>query len=643
MSEPLQNFLPDDSGPGDTRQLINIPVSIPSMPGVSAQTAMMPESENPLRYQDSFIDARNRLDANSNIGFAPHAIAVLAALGGNFGPAVQIMEQKRKTKLAQEFLPYSIDVHHKIKIGDIKGAQALLAEASGALGPRSPEIAARIDTLSKDLAEKQALLIDAKNLGDYIEANIHEVAVKRGTKPEDDPRWPALKAYQKILSRPNTPMSKEFVSKIMEDMSLKQQATEGGVFVGSQASGLGFNYPLQRFARVGDYPAWVIEKAAAALKLYPGELVSFMNSERTNQPFIVAGQDINTPENQSNVRALMTDLMRRQSDITLGRNVMIDPTMTVKLLQDLGNDVERFAMRAFGAYTPPDRASIALDTTGGTGVPGITPEANLAMARGQSDTPGSARIVVQQQPGVGQVVPQQPGVDLVRSWEDMLAERERIRLQTGQKYKTYVEEGYMQLVVDKNNYETPFAHPVRPLNTEEIDKAKGKVRVLPKEDAQKAISLYEAYRGLQYTDTLYKHLDNPTTIPQRLANWFDTTVARYTGYYGAKIGMAEIDRAMISRAVEAINNTEMRDDPSVGRVKEVLSGKLIDMKVSKPAVAQLLDRIRDKLAVYVGVENIPDIKETLKGAKVPGATPSDPYPGLRLNTGEERKALPGLR
>ena len=169
------------------------------------------------------------------------------------------------------------------------------------------------------------------------------------------------------------------------------------------------------------------------------------------------------------------------------------------------------------------------------------------------------------------------------------------------------------------------------------------MRVLPEKDVEKALSLYEAYRGLQYTNTLYKHLENPTTIPQRFMNWIETTYARYTGIYGAKIAMAEIDRALISRAVEAINSTEMRNDPAVRIVKDVLAGKLIDMRVSKPAVRQLLDRVREKLAVYVGNENIPDIEETLKGTVVPGATPSNPYPGLILGTGEEKKALPSSR
>jgi DNA-binding MarR family transcriptional regulator len=251
---------------------------------------------------------------------------------------------------------------------------------------------------------------------------------------------------------------------------------------------------------------------------------------------------------------------------------------------------------------------------------------------------GSARITVQ--PGVGQVVQQQPGISLVDSWNEMIKKRLETQLITEQENKTYVTEGYMQLAVDKNNLETPFSYPIRPLTNKEVTAAGGKVRTIPKEDAQKAISLYEAYRGLQYTDTLYKHLDNPTTIPQRLSNWFDTTLARYTGNYNAKVAMAEMDRALISRAVEAINSTEMRNDPTVGYVKEVFSGKLVDARVGRQAVAQLLDRVRDKLAVYVGVENIPDIKETLQGTKVPGVTTDNPYPGLKLGTGKEKKALP---
>ena len=310
----------------------------------------------------------------------------------------------------------------------------------------------------------------------------------------------------------------------------------------------------------------------------------------------------------------------------------------------------RFAAREFGEYTPPDDSpvnlgfggqDVTIDRTSGTGIPGLTPEQNLAMAQQQGGIAGSAQITVQ--PGVGQVVLQQPSIDLVKSYEDMIEARLRKQLLTEQEYKTYVTDGFMQLSVDKNNYETPFSYPVRPLTNAEVKSASGKVRTIPKEDAQKALSLYEAYRGLQYTDTLYRHLQNPTTIPQRLGNWFDTTLARYTSIYNANVGMAEIDRALISRAVEAINNTDMRNDPAVGRVKEVLSGKLVDARVGRQAVAQLLDRVREKLAVYVGAENIPDVKETLKGTAIPGTTQSTPYPHgntFFLVPGTGKKVLP---
>ncbi len=116
-------------------------------PGVVQQQSPQPLSaQQQEQAQPKFIDDSALLDkvqkGAASIGWQPTALAVMAALSGNFGPAMMLEEQKRKTSLIGQAVPVVAEINRRINSGAPEKALDLMEKAAAALGPRSPELAA---------------------------------------------------------------------------------------------------------------------------------------------------------------------------------------------------------------------------------------------------------------------------------------------------------------------------------------------------------------------------------------------------------------------------------------------------------------------------------------------------------------------
>lgn len=94
--------------------------------------------------------------------FMPTFLAVASALTGNFGPAIQMQEQKRKTNIIQQALPAMNEISRMKVTGQYEPALQALEMLSSKVGPRVPELKEMFMQQQKDLSDKQTALSTAR-------------------------------------------------------------------------------------------------------------------------------------------------------------------------------------------------------------------------------------------------------------------------------------------------------------------------------------------------------------------------------------------------------------------------------------------------------------------------------------------------
>lgn len=126
-------------------------------------------------------------------GFWPVALATLSALSGNFGPAITLTEQKRRTELEKTLRAPIADINSVMAKGDFAKAGEMTDDLISRVGGRSPEIATFLREQRKNILERQTTYNSFKNAVDYF----------KDVYPENDIRRPRIDAMSKLLARPS--------------------------------------------------------------------------------------------------------------------------------------------------------------------------------------------------------------------------------------------------------------------------------------------------------------------------------------------------------------------------------------------------------------------------------------------------------
>jgi hypothetical protein len=143
-----------------------------------------PKASTPKQIKDQ----SKALD--DSVGFWPTFLSVAAALNGNFGPALALQEQKRKTQLAKYMEPHLRQINTHISTGELKEAGELADQLMASVGSRSPEIGAYMKEVRADIRHKQGNINAYKNYITHME-NI---------TPEDSPNQAVLTSMKKIMN-----------------------------------------------------------------------------------------------------------------------------------------------------------------------------------------------------------------------------------------------------------------------------------------------------------------------------------------------------------------------------------------------------------------------------------------------------------
>lgn len=285
-------------------------------------------------------------DTSEKEGFWPGFIATVAALNGQFGPLIQLQEQRRKTALSRELQPSLVQINEMINQGKTKEAQALTQQVFGRLGPRSPEIAAHLTSLTNKISGIEADFTHNESAYSFWKNVIEEQEATTGKKHI---LRPELNALGKAI-KDRTPFGQQLSNIIYNRMQVKSQVTEGGAAQFSESGNVD-KVSLPSIFRVEDLSGYVGDTLASELQqqgvplnndqvatLLGGRVVTTSN-----------GQVIEpTPQNISMLRNRIAQLQGVRAQIELGKQIPIEPVLASEL-SSLNVAPEKIASRT---YTP---------------------------------------------------------------------------------------------------------------------------------------------------------------------------------------------------------------------------------------------------------------------------------------------------
>lgn len=131
---------------------------------VSQLQAIARTSAMESQQHTAALAALDKLSSSGQTPVMQHVLSVMAALNGNFGPAQQIMEQKRKAAIGKSMFPVVAQVNRLKALGRYDEATQLAEDAATRVGPQAPEIVPILSKIAADISTKQIQLQQEKTL-----------------------------------------------------------------------------------------------------------------------------------------------------------------------------------------------------------------------------------------------------------------------------------------------------------------------------------------------------------------------------------------------------------------------------------------------------------------------------------------------
>jgi hypothetical protein len=535
---------------------------------------------------------KQQVGGNLKEPIMPQVVAVLAALGGQFGPLMQIYEQRRKTQLSQAVTPHIIKVNQLVRMGKVDEAQSMIAALSSSAGPRSPELGQYLNQFAAKLDDMQAGFADARVLYADAKANI--------TDP-DDPRQSQV-ASLKMLLDTQTPMSKKAIDGIRENLKLQSTYNEGAYRQFSPGSGRTRDSVGKVPARLEQYSDRVKALMSSEFNWPTNDIVNYINAVQMRQPFIVDGVDLARPDSPIYQKFFtkLSELQADEAQLIEARNIDLAAPGILEALARFGK--ERVARRDM---RPADKPGVSQTITQGPG--GLTAREKEIT---QTDLPVTQYDVPKAATGARDGP--QPGATQVL--EDISERQRRLKEQeldviTGRDPFRITQSGEYTIHVNKNDLGT-YLTKTRvgvPLDTVKADPG---LRNIPREIYDKeVIPMYNALQAIAYVDQMFDALGNPTSNLEIVSSGISRFAQDYLGIRDKKTALSQVARLAIDRAVEEMAGTEAFKNINTGNLKSDLTGYATGSTTGRQIAMQVAARLRQKLGLHIGRENVPDVED----------------------------------
>lgn len=106
--------------------------------------------------------------------FWPTFLATAAALNGNFGPAIQLQNQKRVTQLGVMAMPHIAEINELANTGKWEQAAAQAETVMASIGSRAPELVPVFQGLLSRISEKQKTFENLKSVYEAAKLQLNE-------------------------------------------------------------------------------------------------------------------------------------------------------------------------------------------------------------------------------------------------------------------------------------------------------------------------------------------------------------------------------------------------------------------------------------------------------------------------------------
>jgi soluble lytic murein transglycosylase-like protein len=318
--QPLSSFIPEGGGQQgyQSNESDFTPPSPPNYPKASTGAEIKQHSK--------------QLD--EGVGFMPHFLATVAALSGNFGPAIALEEQKRKTALTKYMEPHVREINSLIAEGDLKGAGEATDNLISTVGSRAPELAGYFKEQRADIRQKQAHINAYKNYLVWLDS----------TLSEDDPRRKAYDAAKKI-ERTGGDTSGKFLDELVKSITPHIQIIDGQIVNVDPASGKSTQTPLTAQFEPGMLKGLAGQQAVAKFGMDQAQLVNLLRGQAVELP---DGRKIDsTPQIRDEIRRSLQGSAKTESGMTIGAQAPLSAEQTA-LATSLGFTPEQIATRQFG-------------------------------------------------------------------------------------------------------------------------------------------------------------------------------------------------------------------------------------------------------------------------------------------------------
>jgi len=504
--------------------------------------------------------------------FWPNALAIGALLTGNFGPMIQLEEQKRKTAIGQLATPYMMEATNLAHQGKFEEAQNVVTTAIGKVGPRSPEVMQMFKPVMDKLSKDQTNWRDMQQVADFAKMTI----------PDD--------------AHPDAVNFRDFA----------QKAVKNRTVVSSELLGTLFTKAIPHMQ--------MINNQAIGQGGLSGRITSIPLPEVQNEKQLETPGGMRVAAHNNMTTGDLTNVLRLREP---GQSVTLGDGRTVSF----GDATYTKARNEYTGYGMQFDAALEV----GKQVPLEPILSTQALGRMPADAVATRQGFTQQG-----MVPALMGDHYTRLTDQQVAVIEgKLRkdpylpLQSG--YTT----------IDASPDLSRFGTRVGPMTYEEMKASGGKyINVETKILNDRIEPAVKAIQGLGYMTQMLPMLGAPDTPYTQVVKGINRFISDKIGRDVAKgLSVEKAAELFVERSIEEVQNTKQIDDRVVRQLKERITGRFRTPQDAMETVAFVQQRLQEEVYRLSGVKVEPPAiaRPTTKGAvptEAPTTLPAQQIPGV---------------
>jgi hypothetical protein len=273
--------------------------------------------------------------------FWPNALAIGALLTGNFGPMIQLEEQKRKTAIGQLATPYMLEATDLSNQGKHEEAQNVINTAVGKFGQRAPEVMQLFKPVIEKVSKDQTNWRDMQGLAKWTKLAIPDTAHPDAVNFRDF-------AQEAVKNR--TLISSSLLENLFTKAIPHIQVLNGQVQSVGQLSGRLTQQPLANVQTVKEVGGPIGEFLSSRLGISIPEITDVLNLKQGMEPVQTSAGPVafGSREHQYIVQAHQDSMALRASQ-SFQEKTPLEPSIATALRRDGGATQLQIAT---GTYTP---------------------------------------------------------------------------------------------------------------------------------------------------------------------------------------------------------------------------------------------------------------------------------------------------